>query len=142
MSEVVTDKDREYEALEAAAAPGAEQPNADRVNNRTLRPTGETFKQFMTTGWDDQEPEIEPLESSKYIQARIDALGAQFPGERIVIPAGTPKVRQDAYGRAVRGAARRQQHRGVLHLRPVRRVLGRSARRSEGAGRDDRPGDP
>ena len=92
MSEVVTDKDREYEALEAAAAPGAEQPNADRVNNRTLRPTGETFKQFMTTGWDDQEPEIEPLESSKYIQARIDALGAQFPGERIVIPAGTPNT--------------------------------------------------
>ena len=95
MSEVVTDKDKEYEAREAAAAPGAEQPNADRVNNRTLRPTGETFKQFMTTGWDDQEPEIEPLESSRYIQARIDALGAQFPGERIVIPAGTPKVRSN-----------------------------------------------
>ena len=95
MSEVVTDKDKEYEAREAAAAPGAEQPNADRVNNRTLRPTGETFKHFMTTGWDDQEPEIEPLESSRYIQARIDALGAQFPGERIVIPAGTPKVRSN-----------------------------------------------
>ena len=95
MSEVVTDKDKEYEAREAAAAPGDAQPNADRVNNRTLRPTGETFKHFMTTGWDDQEPEIEPLESSKYIQARIDALGAQFPGERIVIPAGTPKVRSN-----------------------------------------------
>ena len=48
MSEVVTDKDKEYEAREAAAAPGAEQPNADRVNNRTLRPTGETFKHFMS----------------------------------------------------------------------------------------------
>ncbi len=52
MSEVVTDKDKEYEAREAAAAPGDAQPNADRVNNRTLRPTGETFKHFMTTGWD------------------------------------------------------------------------------------------
>ncbi len=95
MNDVVTNKDKECEAQELAQAPGNEQPNTDRVNNRTLRPTGEVFRQFMITGWDNQEPEIEPLESSRYIQARLKALGAQFPGERIVIPAGQLKVRSN-----------------------------------------------
>ena len=49
----------------------------------------------MTTGWDDNEPQIEPLESSKYTPARLEALGKAFPGERIVIPAGQPKVRNN-----------------------------------------------
>ena len=70
-----------------------EQPNEERVNNRTLSPRGATFKEFMAAGWDNQEPEVEPLESSRYIQARLEALGAAFPGERLVIPAGQPKVR-------------------------------------------------
>ena len=51
MSEVVTDKDKEYEAREAAAAPGDAQPNADRVNNRTLRPTGEMFRSPKSSRW-------------------------------------------------------------------------------------------
>lgn len=92
---VITECDKVYEAQEAAAAPGNDQPNNDRVNNRTLRPTSETFREFMTTGWSDEEPTIEPLESSQYIGKRLHALGAQFPGERIVIPAGTLKVRSN-----------------------------------------------
>ena len=35
------------------------------------------------------------MESSHYIQARLDTLGKAFPGERIVIPAGQPKVRNN-----------------------------------------------
>ena len=65
------------------------------MNNRSLRPRSEAFKEFMTTGWDDNEPVIEPLESSHYIQARLDTLGKAFPGERIVIPAGQPKARNN-----------------------------------------------
>ncbi len=95
MSAVVTDKDKEYEAREEAAAPGPAQPMADRVNNRSLRPGGEAFKTFMTTGWDRQEPVIEPLESSTYIPERLKTLGSRFPGERLVIPAGQPKVRNN-----------------------------------------------
>ena len=95
MSEVITDKDKEYEAREEANAPGADQAMSDRVNNRSLRPRSEAFKEFMTTGWDDNEPQIEPLESSKYTPARLEALGKAFPGERIVIPAGQPKVRNN-----------------------------------------------
>ena len=88
MGEVITDKDKEYEKMEREAAPGPDQAMSDRVNNRSLRPRSEAFKEFMTTGWDDNEPQIEPLESSKYTPARLEALGKAFPGERIVIPAG------------------------------------------------------
>ena len=90
MNEVITDKDKEYEAMEQSSAPGPDQAMSDRVNNRSLRPRSEAFKEFMTTGWDDNEPAIEPLESSHYIQARLDTLGKAFPGERIVIPSGQP----------------------------------------------------
>ena len=95
MGEVITDKDKEYEKMEREAAPGPDQAMSDRVNNRSLRPRSEAFKEFMTTGWDDNEPQIEPLESSKYTPARLEALGKAFPGERIVIPAGQPKVRNN-----------------------------------------------
>lgn len=95
MSEVITDKDKEYEALERESAPGPDQAMSDRVNNRSLRPRSDAFKEFMTTGWDDNEPAIEPLESSKYTPARLEALGRAFPGERLVIPAGQPKVRNN-----------------------------------------------
>ena len=95
MDSVITEADKAYEAEERKNAPGPDQPMADRVNNRSLRPNSETFRQFMTTGWDNAEPAVEPLESSKYIGKRLEALGKRFPGERIVIPAGQPKVRNN-----------------------------------------------
>ena len=95
MGDVVTEKDKEYEAEEARNAPGDDQPMKDRVNNRSLRPLGSAFQDFMKTGWDASEPDVERLESAKFIPARIAALGAAFPGERIVIPAGQPKVRNN-----------------------------------------------
>lgn len=95
MSEVITQQDKEYEAYEAAHAPGDDQAMDDRGNNRTLSPRSESFIEFMSTGWDDNEPVVEPLESSKYTPARLAALGHRFPGERLVIPAGQPKVRNN-----------------------------------------------
>ena len=50
MNEVITDKDKEYEAMEQSSAPGPDQAMSDRVNNRSLRPRSEAFKEFMTTG--------------------------------------------------------------------------------------------
>ena len=93
MGEVITAKDKEYEAEERATAPGANQSMSDRVNNRSLRPQSAAFKEFMKSGWADDDPEINPLESSKFTPARLEALGKAFPGERLVIPAGQPKVR-------------------------------------------------
>jgi Xaa-Pro aminopeptidase len=96
MAEVITDNDKQYEAQELAAAPGAEQPMEDRTNNRTVRPnSSKAFQKLMETGWEDQEPQIEPLESSTFTPARLAALGKRFPGERIVIPAGNYKNRNN-----------------------------------------------
>ena len=53
MDSVITEADKAYEAEERKNAPGPDQPMADRVNNRSLRPNSETFRQFMTTGWDN-----------------------------------------------------------------------------------------
>ena len=33
----------------------------DRVNNRSLRPNSDSFKDFMTSSWDNQEPEVKPV---------------------------------------------------------------------------------
>lgn len=94
MGEVITAKDKEYEAEERATAPGANQSMSDRVNNRSLRPQSAAFKEFMKSGWADDDPEINPLESSKFTPARLEALG-KASGERLVIPAGQPKVRNN-----------------------------------------------
>ena len=64
-------------------------------HNRTLRPESTTFSDFMLSGWSDENANVQPLESSKYIQSRLTALGERFPGERLVIPAGQAKVRND-----------------------------------------------
>ncbi|AKV55378.1 xaa-pro aminopeptidase PepP [Bifidobacterium actinocoloniiforme DSM 22766] len=72
-----------------------EQDMADRVNNRTLRPNSATFQEFMTQGWGEQEAAVKPLESSQYIGARLTKLGKRFPGERLVIPAGDYKTRNN-----------------------------------------------
>ena len=95
MSEVITEQDKEYEAREQANAPGEDQPMGDRVNNRSLRPQSEAFVEFMSTGWDDNEPKIERLESASYVPERLKKLSEAFPGERLVIPAGQPKVRNN-----------------------------------------------
>lgn len=69
-------------------------PNARR-HNRTLRPRSQAFKDYMLTGWGEEKNDVKPLESSAFTPRRIAELGAKFPGERLVIPAGTAKVRND-----------------------------------------------
>ena len=95
MSEVITEQDKAYEAREEAAAPGDDQPMGDRVNNRSLRPRSDAFVEFMSSGWDDNEPAIERLASAEFTPARLQTLSEAFPGERLVIPAGQPKVRNN-----------------------------------------------
>lgn len=80
---------------EQGAADSQSQAIGERVNNRSLRPRSSAFKDFMKSGWADDDPEIEPLESAQYTPARLEALGRAFPGERLVIPAGQPKVRNN-----------------------------------------------
>ncbi|OZG48648.1 Xaa-Pro aminopeptidase [Bombiscardovia coagulans] len=72
-----------------------EQDMTDRVNNRTLRPNSPVFQEFMTQGWGQQEATATPLESSSYVPDRLKKLGERFPGERLVIPAGDYKTRNN-----------------------------------------------
>jgi Xaa-Pro aminopeptidase len=72
------------------------QPIAERVNNRSMSPVhSKAFREFMQTGWRDDEPEAKRLESADHAATRRTELGKQFEGQRIVIPAGNAKARNN-----------------------------------------------
>lgn len=79
-----------------AEQPLSEQPMSDRGANRTLRPESAAFTTFMAGGW-APEPERTPAraEVASYAAARRRAISGQFPGERLIIPAGPLKVRSN-----------------------------------------------
>ncbi|GAB2569115.1 aminopeptidase P family protein [Microlunatus antarcticus] len=63
--------------------------------NRAV-PFSEAFKSFIAQGWAPYPAELpEPLPATASTAARREALGAQFPGERLVIGAGGPEVRSN-----------------------------------------------
>lgn len=70
-------------------------PISERVNARSLRPNSPAFRKYMTEGWGPEDLDVKPLESRDYIPARLRKLGEAFPGERLVIPAGVAKVRNN-----------------------------------------------
>lgn len=53
----------------------------------------EAYAAFMRTGWDDRERDVAEHPVAPYAAARRARLAATFPGERLVLPAGTFKVR-------------------------------------------------
>ncbi len=53
----------------------------------------EAWQQFMRTGWGDRELDLPPHPVSDWAAARRARLAEAFPGERLVLPAGTYKVR-------------------------------------------------
>ena len=56
----------------------------------------EELEQNMRSGWADTEREgLEPSAQAPYAAKRRKALSAAFPGERLVIPSGTLKVRSN-----------------------------------------------
>ncbi len=60
------------------------------------RPTSDAFKAFITTGWAPRDETLPARAAvAPYAAARRVALSAQFPGERLVIPAGGLKVRSN-----------------------------------------------
>lgn len=59
-------------------------------------PVSPALASFMTTRWDKRpDPASSPLPVAPYAAARRAALSARFPGERLVVPAGQPKVRSN-----------------------------------------------
>lgn len=63
---------------------------------RTTRPTAEEFKKFLASGWDEPDDVKTTLvAAAPYAADRRARLSAQFPGVRIVVPAGDLKPRSN-----------------------------------------------
>ena len=72
------------------------QPLPDRGSNRSQRPTSEAFKAFIADGWAPRSQHLPArLDVADYAAVRRDKLGALFPGDRLVVPAGPLKVRSN-----------------------------------------------
>ncbi|WP_421743679.1 aminopeptidase P family protein [Cellulomonas sp.] len=72
------------------------QPLADRGSNRSQRPGSPEFVRFVTSGWGERPPStLQRGAAADHTAARRSALAAQFPGERLVIPAGAFKQRSN-----------------------------------------------
>lgn len=79
----------------ASAGAGSEQPIEERVNNRSMRPNSEAFREFMASNWAEADHSVTRAASADYAAKRRAALSELFPGERLVIPAGPLKVRSN-----------------------------------------------
>jgi Xaa-Pro aminopeptidase len=77
-----------------ATAPEVEAP--EEVVEHRSRPSSPAFKRFIASGWAPR-PERPParLASAPYAAARRAAVAAALPGERLVLPAGTFRVRSN-----------------------------------------------
>lgn len=76
--------------------PSNDQPLADRVDNRSQRPNSQAFRNFMASSWAPAETVDLPQDvSAPYAAQRRAKVSTKFSGERIVVPAGEPKVRSN-----------------------------------------------
>ena len=71
--------------------------DAQELNKaRTTRPTAEEFKRFLASGWAEPEDvKTTAVAGAPFAASRRARLSAQFPGVRIVVPAGDLKVRSN-----------------------------------------------
>lgn len=73
-----------------------EQSLADRGSNRSQRPSGPAFRDFISSNWAPRDTELpEPYESASYAATRRERLSEAFPGDRLVLPAGGLQVRSN-----------------------------------------------
>ncbi|WP_369796640.1 aminopeptidase P family protein [Cellulomonas sp. URHE0023] len=74
----------------------AEQPLADRGSNRSQRPSSAEFLRFITSGWGGRpESTVTRGPAADATARRRSEISGRFPGERLVVPAGTFKVRSN-----------------------------------------------
>lgn len=87
----------------------AQAPRA--TSNRSTTPASEQFKDFIGSNWADRTDVVpEPREQARFAAARRAKLSAQHVGQRLVIPAGSPKVRSNDTDYPFRA------HSGFAHL--------------------------
>ena len=69
---------------------------ASRGSNRSRQPDNQAFRDFIGSGWGPRPGGLPARsEAAPWAAARREALGAHFPGERLVLPAGALKVRNN-----------------------------------------------
>ncbi|MGO1594675.1 MAG: aminopeptidase P family protein, partial [Ancrocorticia sp.] len=66
-----------------------------RGNNRSQQPTSSAFREFIGEDWGPRVSTVERSEVADYLAARHQLVSERFPGERLVIPAGGYKVRNN-----------------------------------------------
>lgn len=98
MSRVTDERAPEVQPGESTPSEGTSpaQPVEDRVTNRSHRPTSAAFRAFIATGWAPR-PTRAPdrLPAATFAAARRARIGARFPGDRLVIPAGALVTRSN-----------------------------------------------
>lgn len=88
----------ENQAQTTAVPSPAEHPQSltQRGDNRSHRPSNPAFRDFIGSDWGPRPAGLPPLnEAAPWAAARRARLGAQFLGERLVLPAGPLKVRSN-----------------------------------------------
>jgi Xaa-Pro aminopeptidase len=79
----------------AAETPEATEAPATSSTNRR-QPFGQGFLDGISTGWAERPEALPPArEQAPYAAARRDAVSAAFPGQRLVVPAGSLKQRSN-----------------------------------------------
>ncbi|MBM9432930.1 aminopeptidase P family protein [Flaviflexus equikiangi] len=67
----------------------------DRGSNRSQRPDNREFRTFIGEDWGERPPGPARSDVADFTQSRRHKLGAQFHGQRLVIPAGELRVRSN-----------------------------------------------
>ncbi len=83
---------------QAASEPTSETgaPVTDELHTESHDPAvPPAYAAFMRTGWGERELDLPPHPVTSYAEARRAKLAETFPGERLVLPSGTFKVRSN-----------------------------------------------
>lgn len=79
-----------------AAEESASESMTTRGEGRSRRPDSDAFRAFMASGWGERiTMPLERLGAADYLPARALTAGQPFAGQRLVVPAGTFKVRSN-----------------------------------------------
>jgi Xaa-Pro aminopeptidase len=75
-------------------AASAEPSNAENVESHDPTVTA-ALAEFMRQGWADRDRDVEVAEVAQWTKPRRERLAERFPGDVLVVPAGTLKVRNN-----------------------------------------------
>jgi Xaa-Pro aminopeptidase len=79
------------ESLGSATAPA---PRA--TANRSTTPSSDSFRDYIASGWAERPETLPaPREQAAFAAARRARISAMYPGKRVIIPAGSLKVRSN-----------------------------------------------